>query len=311
MASETASVDAKQYLDRAVQTDILSTPASPELSSTSIVIRASSDRLSDMDISSSSIVSASSSQLASSGACDTSAYSHEDSSVLSSPPTSITTATRALRTTTTGGRCPGTVTLKTPGRVVSLPETVSSFAAKKVYQKTPRIVSNPERFKADLGSPTDSSFSSDQHSLDPFVLTAHHRPSRVRVQSSAADTPRTPSPPSSPESVVIIANKNHLSEGFLRGGARAEESVSSRADNDGGCCRFYGDEHGLTAIHSGWISWARSPPRPIPALHGPLSLPYARCPSYVFVFMTWQLTVNVSPAAPRGRSSKSQTASLA
>ncbi|KAG8213737.1 hypothetical protein J3R82DRAFT_10442 [Butyriboletus roseoflavus] len=28
-----------------------------------------------------------------------------------------------------------------------------------------------------------------------------------------------------------------------------------------------------------WITWANSPPRPIPALHGPLSLPYARCPS--------------------------------
>ncbi|KAF6761273.1 hypothetical protein DFP72DRAFT_1165734 [Ephemerocybe angulata] len=28
-----------------------------------------------------------------------------------------------------------------------------------------------------------------------------------------------------------------------------------------------------------WITWASSPPKPIPALHGPLSLPYARCPS--------------------------------
>lgn len=32
-------------------------------------------------------------------------------------------------------------------------------------------------------------------------------------------------------------------------------------------------------ISLGWITWAKSPPRPIPALHGPLSLPYARCPS--------------------------------
>ncbi|OBZ67993.1 hypothetical protein A0H81_11737 [Grifola frondosa] len=31
--------------------------------------------------------------------------------------------------------------------------------------------------------------------------------------------------------------------------------------------------------NEGWITWAKSPPRPIPALHGPLSLPYARCPS--------------------------------
>lgn len=32
-------------------------------------------------------------------------------------------------------------------------------------------------------------------------------------------------------------------------------------------------------FHAGWTTWASSPPRPIPALHGPLSLPYARCPS--------------------------------
>ncbi|EAU91772.2 hypothetical protein CC1G_04540 [Coprinopsis cinerea okayama7 len=28
-----------------------------------------------------------------------------------------------------------------------------------------------------------------------------------------------------------------------------------------------------------WALWTTSPPKPIPALHGPLSLPYARCPS--------------------------------
>ncbi|GJJ06345.1 hypothetical protein Clacol_000536 [Clathrus columnatus] len=28
-----------------------------------------------------------------------------------------------------------------------------------------------------------------------------------------------------------------------------------------------------------WLTWTTAPPRPIPALHGPASLPYARCPS--------------------------------
>jgi hypothetical protein len=31
----------------------------------------------------------------------------------------------------------------------------------------------------------------------------------------------------------------------------------------------------------GWIRMRSSSPQPIPALHGPLSLPYARCPSLV------------------------------
>uniref|UniRef100_A0A8H8CP69 Uncharacterized protein n=1 Tax=Psilocybe cubensis TaxID=181762 RepID=A0A8H8CP69_PSICU len=65
--------------------------------------------------------------------------------------------------------------------------------------------------------------------------------------------PQTPSPPSSPESVVIIGNEPRVSGAFLR---------RSCSDDD-----------------NGWVTWASSPPRPIPALHGPLSLPYARCPS--------------------------------
>ncbi|KAJ7925019.1 hypothetical protein B0H13DRAFT_2315081 [Mycena leptocephala] len=70
--------------------------------------------------------------------------------------------------------------------------------------------------------------------------------------------PHTPSPPSSPESVMIIGNDMQVPISFLRQKAKSS--------------RVYEDE-------SGWISWASSPPKPIPALHGPLSLPYARCPS--------------------------------
>ncbi|PCH43777.1 hypothetical protein WOLCODRAFT_164715 [Wolfiporia cocos MD-104 SS10] len=83
---------------------------------------------------------------------------------------------------------------------------------------------------------------------------------RIRVQSHGAELSHTPSPPSSPESVVIIAHKNELADGFLRN-THDEGSPSVHSDD------------------AGWISWAKSPPRPIPALHGPLSLPYARCPS--------------------------------
>ncbi|KAJ7091175.1 hypothetical protein C8R44DRAFT_891577 [Mycena epipterygia] len=71
--------------------------------------------------------------------------------------------------------------------------------------------------------------------------------------------PHTPSPPSSPESVMIIGNDMQVPISFLRQKAKASN-------------RIYEDD-------GGWISWASSPPKPIPALHGPLSLPYARCPS--------------------------------
>ncbi|KAF7376327.1 hypothetical protein MSAN_00048200 [Mycena sanguinolenta] len=69
--------------------------------------------------------------------------------------------------------------------------------------------------------------------------------------------PHTPSPPSSPDSVMIIGNDMQVPISFLR-----QKAESNRVYDDGG-----------------WISWASSPPKPIPALHGPSSLPYARCPS--------------------------------
>ncbi|KAI5115236.1 hypothetical protein M0805_003761 [Coniferiporia weirii] len=84
--------------------------------------------------------------------------------------------------------------------------------------------------------------------------------SRLRTYSNwLSDLPNTPSSPSTPDSIEIIENSFHLSDTFLRtqgGPIRPKEGL----DED-------------------WITWAHSPPRPIPALHGPASLPYARCPS--------------------------------
>ncbi|TCD71263.1 hypothetical protein EIP91_011741 [Steccherinum ochraceum] len=148
-------------------------------------------------------------------------------------------------------------------RIVSLPETSPLYSAKKVVQKTMRVVSQPEHMKS-VFSDTSSSFSERQdlsyETLDPFVSESHHR-ARVRVRSQATDMPQTPSPPSSPESVVIIADRSQLPKGFLRSTLEVDDLQPAHSDDDG------------------WITWAKSPPRPIPALHGPLSLPYARCPS--------------------------------
>ncbi|KAL5507342.1 hypothetical protein ACEPAH_6798 [Sanghuangporus vaninii] len=74
----------------------------------------------------------------------------------------------------------------------------------------------------------------------------------------ASDFPHTPSFDSSSTSLEIINDSLHLSvpETFLQAHYNREED-----------------------LHKDWLTWNSSPPRPIPALHGPSSLPYARCPS--------------------------------
>ncbi|KAF8813794.1 hypothetical protein BYT27DRAFT_6356873 [Phlegmacium glaucopus] len=111
-----------------------------------------------------------------------------------------------------------------------------------------RLVSMPERGKYASVSAKDSLL--QKRCIDDLDETSNHeQPERPYP----ADLPQTPSPPSSPESLTIIGNKAHVPGSFLR--------RPGFTDNDG------------------WVSWANSPPRPIPALHGPSSLPYARCPS--------------------------------
>lgn len=158
-------------------------------------------------------------------------------------------------------------------RVVSLPDPSVQEAV--ITERNLRIVSMPEftRFPPMThrnilqSSQANSSFSSDasHNSVDP----GGQRWSLSHNRMYPLDIPHTPSPPSSPDSVVIIGNEPHVSGAFLRRSCRGDD----------GKYRQY-----LSFIESylcflGWVTWASSPPRPIPALHGPLSLPYARCPS--------------------------------
>lgn len=129
-----------------------------------------------------------------------------------SPPATIHTAVRALKhpqVTYLRPAAPGAQTLKSPSaRIVSLPETVSKFSARQETSR--RVVSMPERGQhAVLLSPGGSSYTDD-------FLPEIESPGRVRVHSVATDMPHTPSPPSSPDSVVFIANKSPLADGFLR-----------------------------------------------------------------------------------------------
>ncbi|KAI0743543.1 hypothetical protein C8Q80DRAFT_845625 [Daedaleopsis nitida] len=191
------------------------------------------------------------------------AYTHDSAdlsfeSMASSADRSMTTTTRAYKLQRIPANRPTTLANRQPSsRMVSLPESTPGFRMKSIMErKSTRVVSMPTAVIRD--SRDASSDSIDAHE-DTFT-SEDAECSRVRVRSHATDVPHTPSAPSSPDSVVIIANNsNQLSRDFLR--QRSDEEAPESDDGEG------------------WITWAKSPPRPIPALHGPLSLPYARCPS--------------------------------
>ncbi|KAI9062894.1 hypothetical protein FKP32DRAFT_1628380 [Trametes sanguinea] len=190
-----------------------------------------------------------------------SAYSHSSAEISfgstdSEANRSMTTTTRAYKRVQLPANRPSTLMERQSStRVFSLPEATPKFRMKNILgRKTARVVSMPAANPRDLSDALDVSTNAG----DPFGSEDEEH-TRVRVKSHATDVPYTPSAPSSPDSIVIIANtSNQLSSEFLR--PRLEDS-SSESD------------------HEGWLTWAESPPRPIPALHGPLSLPYARCPS--------------------------------
>lgn len=128
-------------------------------------------------------------------------------------------------------------TLKLPSaRIVSLPETLSLYSARRSLLESVagRVVSNPERSRAQR---QDSSQSSDcldiSAETDQLVCGTQVR-TRARARITAMDAPYTPSPPSSPDSVVIIADKSQLPRGFLRNKVTLESPVLAlRPDEKG------------------------------------------------------------------------------
>ncbi|KAJ4001602.1 hypothetical protein F5050DRAFT_1723505 [Lentinula boryana] len=150
-------------------------------------------------------------------------------------------------------------------RIVSLPETSPPSRIKSDTIRD-RVVSMTEQVKVPLtSSDADNSLSSD--CFETSIDTSQSQLSdlgnistrRTRLRNSLT-YPQTPSPPSSPESIMIIGNNMQVPNSFLRRNVTQLPKVLHVDNND-------------------WRTWTSSPPRPIPALHGPLSLPYARCPS--------------------------------
>ncbi|KAL5523617.1 hypothetical protein ACEPAG_7790 [Sanghuangporus baumii] len=148
------------------------------------------------------------------------------------------------------------ITLEEQRRVVSLPEQLNPELLSQKLAKSlvtcPRNVSMPAVIQhfpqtelAYEGIPSVHVSSSDSYE-------DHSGP---QSYAQADDFPHTPSFDSSSTSIEIIDDSLHFSvpKTFLQ--ARERD------------------------LHKDWLTWNNSPPRPIPALHGPSSLPYARCPS--------------------------------
>ena len=271
----------REYIERGVQTDTLAFKIPSDEPSTSPVDSPSHSHR--VDAGSATIPSPSIPDRVRTATQDESAYSQCQTDISfdstgSTADRSMTTTTRALKMEPIPPNRPQTLLNKQLSfRTVSLPEAAPKFHMKTVLEKkTPRVVSMPTSAFRD--PPSDDL---DAQSIigDPFV-SEDEQHTRVRVRTHATDVPHTPSVPSSPDSVVIIANtSNQLSNDFLR--PRIEEESILESGEEGARLRskhVRSDAH-CAFILIGWITWTQSPPRPIPALHGPLSLPYARCPS--------------------------------
>lgn len=99
-------------------------------------------------------------------------------------------------------------------RVISMPDDISGQHIKLDSQNGMRVVSMPEYLAAAVDLSLDSIESpSAGASFGSSYIEKRHR---VRVCPPPSDIPHTPSPPSSPESILIIDSHAQLPDGFLR-----------------------------------------------------------------------------------------------
>lgn len=100
-------------------------------------------------------------------------------------------------------------------RMVSMPENTSDASYILSNDHGKRVVSMPDRVRPAL-EPSVELFQSPSTTASDSFGSCSGRRERVRVFPAPSDIPQTPSPPSSPESLLIIAAGAQLPEGFLR-----------------------------------------------------------------------------------------------
>lgn len=138
---------------------------------------------------------------------------------LSTPDQSLSAGRRAFKTRLPPN-FPSRVVHTISQRIVSLPETAPSFSAKSQISSQQRVVTMPENIRSQRlekefvlyppeyeDSPIDTSNS--------FSISDGNS-SLSRADQNGTDISHSSSSPSSPDSVVIIQNKYHISQAFLR-----------------------------------------------------------------------------------------------
>ena len=162
-------------------------------------------------------------------------------SCLSTPDRSISTSRRIFKTRLPPN-FPSRITHTITQRITSLPETAPSFSVKSQISSQQRVVTMPEDIRSqrlekefvlylpeyeDSPIETSNSFSiSDGNS------------SFARPGATGADVSHSSSSPSSPDSVVIIQNKHHISQAFLR-----QTSIQAKPKTDEGMTKEFPREY--------------------------------------------------------------------
>jgi hypothetical protein len=104
-------------------------------------------------------------------------------------------------------------------RVVSLPEDPPMHHTEILRESTTlRVVSLPDRLPSSsmyMGNSSSSDLTDPSLCMDQPVFPGDEKISRIRVRPLSVNAPHTPSPPSSPDSVLIIDDNHQLPETFL------------------------------------------------------------------------------------------------
>jgi len=156
-------------------------------------------------------------------------------SYLSTPDHSISTGRRVFKTRLPPN-FPSRATHTISQRIASLPETAPLFSVNSQILSQQRVVTMPEDIRSQRlekefvlyppeyeDSPLDTSNS--------FSISDGNN-SFARADATGTDISHSSSSPSSPDSVVIIQNKHHISQAFLR-----QAGVRAKANADDGMAK--------------------------------------------------------------------------
>lgn len=232
----------KDYVDRGIQTDSSRSPSNSPVWGFSAARKACNHRVYDGSPSSPQDTSNNTPFRTSTQLDSAYIYSLPPDSDSPSPTSvesgAIPTSRRAYKNLQLSYNRPSESLNVSKKRVVSLPETVPPDSRKTILSSsTLRVSSMSERPKPSasyLDSRPSQNCFEIAASTDTSYLSADdgYSRSRARAFPSASDVPHTPSPPSSPESVMIIETDVQIPHTFLRN-KPAPESHSAYSDDEG------------------------------------------------------------------------------